>query len=143
DFVIRGLSTSGSVIGSSLATFDLGTTQAVLGQAGQVDQISVQADHGLSPDVLRARIAGALPDKYEVVTDAEAARQAEKSWTKALSFLTTGLLIFAAIALLVSACIIFNTFSILMAQRRRELGLLRSIGASRAQVTASLLAEAV
>lgn len=143
EFVIRGLRPAGTVIGSSLASFELGTTQAVLGEAGRVDQIAVQAERGVSPDVLRARIAGTLPDRYEAVTDAQAAREAEKSWTKALAFLTTGLLVFAAIALLVSAFIIFNTFSILVTQRARELGLLRAIGASRAQVTASVLAEAL
>jgi putative ABC transport system permease protein len=143
EFVIEGLRRVNNLIGSSLATFDLQTTQKVLGQEGHVDQISVKAAVGVDPDALRARIAGALPDKYEAVTDDQAAQEAQKSWTKALGFLTTSLLVFGAIALLVSAFIIFNTFSILVAQRTRELGLLRAIGASRAQVTASVLAEAL
>jgi putative ABC transport system permease protein len=143
EFVIEGLRRVNNLIGSSLATFDLPTTQKVLGLEGHVDQISVKAAPGVDPDALRARIAGALPDKYEAVTDDQAAQEAEKSWTNALGFLTTSLLVFSAVALLVSAFIIFNTFSILVAQRTRELGLLRAIGASRAQVTASVLAEAL
>ncbi len=143
EFVIEGLRRVSNLVGSSLATFDLQTSQQVLGRVGVFDEIAVQAAPGVSPDALRARIAGALPDTYEVVTDAQAAREAERSWTQALGFLTTGLLIFAAVALLVSAFTIFNTFSILVAQRTRELGLLRALGASRSQVMASVLAEAL
>ena len=143
EFVVRGIRAPGNSISASVASFDLGTTQTVLGETGKVDAVSVQAAPGVNPDVLRSRIAGALPDKYEAITDADAARQAEKSWTKALSFLTTGLVIFAGIALLVSAFIIFNTFSIIITQRTRDLGLLRAIGASRAQVRLSVLVEAL
>jgi putative ABC transport system permease protein len=143
EFVIEGLRRAGNLLGSSLATFDLRTTQQVLGRDGKLDQISVRAAPGTAPEALRARIAGTLPDKYEVVTDAQAAREAERSWTEALGFLTTALLVFAAVALLVSALIIFNTFSILLAQRTRELGLLRGLGASKAQLTASVLVEAL
>ncbi|HVL28776.1 MAG TPA: ABC transporter permease [Acidimicrobiales bacterium] len=143
EFVIEGLRRAGGVIGSSLAAFDLATTQQVMGQEGKLDRIEVAAAPGVEPDLLRARIAGVLPDRYEAVTDAQAAKEAEKSWTEALGFLTTGLLVFAAVALLVSAFIIFNTFSILVAQRTRELGLLRALGGSRRQVTAAVLAEAL
>ena len=73
----------------------------------------------------------------------QAAKEAAESWTKALGFLTTALLLFAAVALLVGAFIIFNTFSILVAQRTRELGLLRALGASRSHLIVSVLAEAV
>src|SRR5205085_7758991 len=143
EFVIEGLRKVSNLVGSSLATFDLKTSQQVLGRDGVFDEIAVQAAPGVTPDALRARIAGVLPDKYEVVTDAQAAQEAERSWTQALGFLTTGLFMFAMVALLVSAFIIFNTFSILIAQRTRELGLLRALGASRAQVTGSVLAEAL
>ena len=143
EFVIEGLRKVSNLVGSSLATFDLKTSQQVLGREGVFDEIAVQAAPGVSPDGLRARITGVLPDKYEVVTDEQAAKEAERSWTQALGFLTTGLFLFAMIALLVSAFIIFNTFSILIAQRTRELGLLRALGASRLQVTGSVLAEAV
>jgi len=143
EFVIEGLRRASDVIGSSLAAFDLTTTQQVMGQDGKLDRIEVRAAPGVDPDVLRARIAGVLPDRYEAVTDAQAAQEAEKSWTDALGFLTTGLLVFAAVALLVSALIIFNTFSILVAQRTRELGLLRALGGSRRQVTGTVLAEAL
>jgi putative ABC transport system permease protein len=143
EFVIEGLRKVNDLVASSLATFDLQTTQQVLGQGGSFNEIQVKAQPGVAPDELCNRIAGVLPDRFEVVTDEQAAKEAEKSWTQALGFLTTGLVIFAAAALLVSAFIIFNTFSMLVAQRTRELGLLRSLGASRTQVTVSVLAEAL
>lgn len=142
EFVIEGLRRVGDLVNSSLASFDLQTTEQVLGQAGTVNEISVAAMPGVRPDVLRARIAGVLPDKYEAVTDEQAAAEAEKSWTDSLGFLTTGLAVFSAVALLVCGFIIYNTFSMLVGQRTRELGLLRSLGASRAQVTGTVLGEA-
>ncbi|MFB9840729.1 FtsX-like permease family protein, partial [Actinoallomurus acaciae] len=60
-----------------------------------------------------------------------------------LSFLRTFLLVFAVISVFVGAFIIFNTFSMLVAQRSRELALLRAVGASRRQVTRAVLGEAV
>ena len=59
-----------------------------------------------------------------------------------IDFLTTFLLIFAGIALVVSSYIIVNTFSILVAQRSRELALLRALGASKRQVIRSVQLEA-
>ena len=115
----------------------------MFGQEGSLDAIPVKADPGVSPDTLRARIGAILPERYEVVTYDQAAKEAAESWTKALGFLTTALMLFAAVALLVGAFIIFNTFSILVAQRTRELGLLRALGASRSHLIASVLAEAV
>ncbi|HEX2273029.1 MAG TPA: FtsX-like permease family protein, partial [Acidimicrobiales bacterium] len=122
--------------------FDLETAKRVLGRADGFDTVSVQSEPGVTREDLRARLAAALPDRYEAVTDDQAARQAKESWTEALGFLTTALWVFAAVALLVSALIIFNTFSIIVAQRHRELAVLRALGASRAQLTASILLEA-
>ena len=115
----------------------------MLGVQGKVDAIPVEAEPGLTPEALRARINAVLPDQYEAVTADQVAAESAESWTKAVAFLPTALLLFAAVALLVGAFIICNTFSILVAQRARELALLRSLGASRAQLTASVLCEAV
>ena len=144
EFTIGGfLKAAGDVVASTKAIFDTVTAQRVLGQAGKVDAIPVEAQPGVPPEELRARINAALPDEYEAVTAAQVARESAESWTKAVAFLPTALLVFAAIALLVGGFIICNTFSILVAQRARELALLHSLGASRAQLTASVLLEAV
>jgi putative ABC transport system permease protein len=143
EFKIAGLRKLEGLLANTQATFDLQTAQRVFGQEGAYDAIPVRAVAGVSPETLRARIGAVLPDRYEVVTYDQAAKEAAESWTKALGFLTTALLLFAAVALLVGAFIIFNTFSILVAQRTRQLGLLRALGASRSHVIASVLAEAV
>ncbi len=144
EFTIGGfLQAAGDVVASTKAIFDQVTAQRVLGVEGKVDAIPVQAEPGVSAETLRARINAVLPDQYEAVTTAQVARESAESWTKAVAFLPTALLIFAAVALLVGAFIICNTFSILVAQRARELALLRSLGASPGQLTASVLCEAV
>ncbi len=143
EFVISGVRKVNDLLSSTTASFDLETAQQLLGEADTLDAIPVKAVAGVSPEVMRARIGAALPDHYEVVTYDQAAREAQESWTKALGFLTTALLMFAAVALLVGAFIIFNTFSILVAQRTRELGLLRAVGAGRGQVITSVLSEAL
>jgi len=144
EFTIGGLlQAAGEVVASTKAVFDSVTAQRVLGVEGKVDAIPVDAEPGLSPEALRARINAALPDDYEAVTARQVAAESAESWTKSVAFLPTALLVFAGVALIVGAFIIANTFSILVAQRYRELALLRSLGASRAQLIASVLFEAV
>jgi putative ABC transport system permease protein len=144
EFTIGGLlQAAGDVVASTKAIFDSVTAQQVLGEEGKVDAIPVRAEPGLSPEELRARINAALPDEYEAVTARQLAAESAESWTKSVAFLPAALLLFAGVALLVGAFIIANTFSILVAQRSRELALMRSLGASRAQLMASVLCEAV
>ena len=143
EFTIGGLlKAAGDVVASTKAIFDAATAQKVLGEEGKVDAIPVEAQPGVSPEELRSRINAVLPDEYEAVTAAQLARESAESWTKAVSFLPTALLLFAAVALLVGAFLICNTFSILVTQRSKELALLRSLGASPAQLTGSVLFEA-
>ena len=97
---------------------------------------------GVSPSGLRDRIQEALPKGYEAKTGQQAAQDSSAQIKDALKFLNIALLVFAFIALFVGAFIIFNTFSILIAQRTRELALLRALGASARQVQRSVLAEA-
>src|SRR4051794_21029369 len=145
EFTIDGfLKAAGDVVASTKAIFDTVTAHQVLGvQAGEVDAIPVKAAPGVSAATLRARINAVLPNQYEAVTSAQVARESAASWTKAVAFLPTALLLFAAVALLVGAFIICNTFSILVAQRGRELALLRALGAGRGQLLVSVLFEAV
>ena len=138
--VTRGVSGSD---GSTLAVFDLPTAQRQLLQTTDaVTGISVRADPGVSQDDLAARITAVLPDDVRVLTGAQRSADIAERLESTFSFINTFLLAFAFIALFVAIFLIFNTFSMLVAQRTRELALLRAVGASRAQVRRSVLAEA-
>ncbi|RVW02738.1 ABC transporter permease [Rhodococcus xishaensis] len=100
------------------------------------------AASGISPNELRDRVAQALPDT-KVQTGAEVREEAKDEITEALSFINYFLLAFGAIALLVGTFIIYNTFSMIVAQRLRELALLRAIGAGRTQIGRSVAFEAL
>ncbi len=133
----------GSLNGATLSIFDTRTAQRLFleGRDAYTD-LWVTADAGVSQSELRDRVAARLPPADEAVTGDKAADEAASELIKAVSFLTTFLLIFAGIALVVGAFLIVNTFSILVAQRSRELALLRALGASKRQVTWSVLLEA-
>lgn len=133
---------SNNLAGASLAAFQLSTAQQVIGKPGYVNQIDVAADPGVSTASLLTDIGPHLPHGFEVVTGQEAASENAATITQSLNGFNTFLLVFAGIALFVGAFLIFNTFSILVGQRTRELALLRAIGASRRQINASVLGEA-
>ena len=100
------------------------------------------AGSGLSQDALKARLSQDVPGlTYQ--TGAEVTKQTQDDVSTVLRFINYFLLTFGAIALLVGTFIIYNTFSMLVAQRLRELALLRAIGASRRQVNRSVLLEAL
>ena len=84
-----------------------------------------------------------VPKGVQALTGDEAADESASQVLRAVKFLRTFLLIFALVALVVGAYLIVNTFSILVAQRSRELALLRALGASRRQVSRSVLLEAL
>ena len=133
----------GSLNGASLSIFDTATAQDLfLGGRDVFTQAWVTAKDGVSQDDLRDQVSTRLPQDDEAVTGDDAADENASELLKAISFLTTFLLIFAGIALVVGAFLIVNTFSILVAQRSRELALLRALGASKRQVTWSVQLEA-
>lgn len=126
---------------ATLAVFDVMTAQGLVGKEGQLDQISVAAQPGVSPDKLAAEIARVMPGDLEIETGAtQAASDAEDS-QEAIDAIRAFLLAFAGISLFVGAFVIFNTLSMTIAQRIRELATLRTLGASRAQILGSLLLE--
>jgi putative ABC transport system permease protein len=140
---IAGFGSADNLAGATLALFDTATAQKVLGKQGVFDQISVVAQKGVSDTQLRNRIQAALPSGVQAVTSTSVGAEESKALREALGFFRTALLIFAFIALFVGAFIIFNTFSIIVAQRTREIGLLRTLGASRRQVMTSVVVEAL
>jgi len=138
-----GFGKADNLAGATLVSFDTRTAQQVIGKPGYYDQIEVAATRGTTTDQLLSNIGARLPKGFEAVSAASVAAQSAGAVAKNLSFFNTFLLTFALIALFVGAFLIFNTFSILVGQRTRELGLLRAVGASRAQVNRSVLAEAL
>ncbi len=144
-FKLVGLATIGQSAGLGGATFvvfDLATAQTLFNKPGKVDFAFVAGRPGISQANLKRRIAALLPPTAQVRTAAQEADKLGEDIRQGLSFLTTGLLAFAFIAVLVGAFLIFNTFSITVAQRSRELALLRTLGATRRQVLNSVLLEA-
>jgi putative ABC transport system permease protein len=129
--------------GGSLALFDTATAQRLFGKTGTYDQIDVKAKAGVSQTALKAELDKALPkDTVETTTGQELADSQAEAISASMSGLKQGLLVFAGIALFVGTFIIANTFTMLVAQRTKELALLRAVGASRRQVTRSVLIEA-
>ncbi len=142
---IFGYGTNGqddSLGGATFVAFDPATAQVVLKGGGKYDSIRVAAEPGVAPATLRDRIQAVLPPGFRATTGQQQAATDSQQIKDALQFLTIGLLIFAGISLFVGAFIIFNTFSILIAQRTRELALLRALGATPAQVRRSVVIEA-
>jgi putative ABC transport system permease protein len=140
---VASFADGGSTNGATLTIFDTKTAQDLfLDGKDAFNDAWVTAD-GVSQEELRDNVARVLPDGYEAVTGDAAADEAASDLMKAISFISTFLLIFAGISLVVGSFLIVNTFSILVAQRSRELALLRALGASRRQVTRSVLFEAL
>jgi putative ABC transport system permease protein len=138
-----GFGTADNLGGATLALFETSTAQRVLGKEGVFDSIGVVAEAGMSPAALGERIQAALPRGVEALTTTAVADEQSEALQEGLGFFRIALLAFAGIALFVGAFIIFNTFSIIVAQRTRELALFRALGASRRQVTGSVMIEAL
>ena len=138
------LGTSGTLAGATLVQMDTPTAQQwyLQGRAG-FHQIAVTNDGSLSNQQLRDAVAAALPPGVEALDDQQVAAENQHQFQDALAFITTFLLLFAAVALVVGAFLILNTFSITVAQRTRELALFRALGATRRQLTRSVLVEAL
>ena len=144
-FTISGIvqfGTASDLAGATLAGFSLPTAQAVLDETGELNYINAIADPGADKATVQRDIAKVLPPGVEVVTGQTVVDENTNAIDQSLSFFNDALLVFAFIALFVGAFIIYNTFSIIVGQRTRELALLRAVGASRRQVFGSVLAEA-
>jgi putative ABC transport system permease protein len=143
-YTVSGVATLGdsdNLAGSRMVVMTLPEAQRMTGHDGY-DEISVAASGGTSPDELKAAIKRELGGgAFTVRTGKEQAQRQAQDLSDALGFIRTALLVFAGVALLVGSFLIFNTFSVTVAQRTREFALLRTLGASRPQILRSVLME--
>ena len=148
EFSLVGIANYGDISspgGATFALFDQPTASEFLLKPGFVDAFLIQGDGTLSDEALAKAIDSALSpsDKLETLTGAQITEETTSQIKTVLGFFTTFLTAFSFIALGIGCFVIYNVFSITAAQRQRESALLRAIGASRRQVTNSLLVEAV
>lgn len=140
---IIGFGENDSLLGATMAGFDLPTAQVALGKVGVVDEVDIRAADSVSARELRDRVAGVLPEGVEVLTGEQVASDGTEAVRDSMGIFTTVLLVFAGVSVVVGSFVIWNTFNVLVAQRRREVALLRAVGATRRQVLAGVLIEAV
>lgn len=144
-YTLVGIATLGDVDsfgGATLTEFTLPEAQRITGKVGELDEIVVAAAEGTSPEQLAANLSAALPDTLEARTGSENVDDQRDDVSEFVGFLKTALFIFAGVSLFVAAFLIFNTFSITVAQRTREFAMLRTLGASRRQILSTVIVEA-
>jgi putative ABC transport system permease protein len=130
--------------GAAIFYLDTATAQQTLvGESGVYTTVNVTAAAGVSDAALKKNVAGALGTGYKVQTAKEVSDANQKELSGFLDVMKYAMLGFAGIAFLVGIFLIINTFSMLVAQRTREIGLMRAIGSSRRQVNRSVLVEAL
>jgi putative ABC transport system permease protein len=132
-----------SLLGATFTAFTLPAGERLLGTPGKIDEIDIAAKDGVSQAEVVRNVRAALKGRadVEVISGQTATQETKDSFHQFLDIIRIFLLIFAIIALLVGSFVIYNTFGITVAQRTREMALLRAIGASRRQVTASVFVE--
>jgi putative ABC transport system permease protein len=143
-FTIAGIATfagSDSPAGATAVLFTDATATDLLATPGQADAIAVTAD-GVSQQALAAAVQDAVGGDVEVITGAALIAEDQASMAELLAEMGTIIRVFGFTAVFVAAFIINNTFSIVVAQRTRQMAMLRAIGASGRQVKRSVLIEA-
>jgi putative ABC transport system permease protein len=128
---------------ATFAVFTVPTAQELLDRGGQYDAISVAAKEGVGEDELVSSLERVLPAGTVAETATAETEEAEDEIGQFTSIIRYFLLAFAGVSLFVGAFVIFNTFSITVAQRTREFATLRTIGASRRQVLAAVILESL
>jgi putative ABC transport system permease protein len=136
-----GFGSAANLVGLSMVGFVADAAPALLG-ADTFAAIEVASTPGVPAETVAARIRGAVGSGYDVRTATEQAAQISSAVAGVISIIGTVLAAFATIALIVAAMLIANVFTITVAQRARELALLRCVGASRSQIGILVLAEA-
>lgn len=133
-----------SLGGETLVGFTVEEAQRLFyGKEGVYSGAAVKAEDGVSDATLKKRVSTVIPGEFQAKTGKELADEQSSEIKSGLSFINWFFLSFAFVALLVGIFLIFNTFNIVVAQRSRELALFRALGASRRQVTGTMLVEAL
>lgn len=140
--VVGELKFDAGMAGATLVVVHLDTARAAFAPDGKVPSFTVVADDGVSEATLRDRVKVVLPADAEALTAADATEESKKDLHEELGFISTFLIAFAGVSVFVGAFIILNTFLILVAQRTRELALLRALGSTKGQVVRMVLGEA-
>jgi putative ABC transport system permease protein len=146
EYTVSGIAEFGSgvsLLGASLAIMTPEEAQRLTGKQDEFDEIVIAAEEGVSPEELKGAVDEALPASLTVRTGEEVSAAESGDFKEGFSFLSSVLLVFGGIALFVGGFLIFNTFSITVAQRTREFGMLRTLGASARQVLGTVALEAV
>jgi putative ABC transport system permease protein len=139
---IVAFGTQNNLAGATIAAFTPATAQTAFDSRGRFATVGVTSDAGVSEAALARRIQAALPAGFEAITGATASKEASDQFKGFVGIFRNFLLGFAGIALFVGSFIIFNAFKITVAQRTRQLGLMRAVGASGSQVVRTVLVEA-
>lgn len=144
-FTVSGIATFGEIdnfAGAPAALLSTAEAQELLAEPGTFDWITVAGANGIDQTELVAGLSGSLPEGTEAITGEAFSDESAGPFRDFINQFTTFITAFGVIALFVGGFIIFNTFAVLVAQRMRELALLRAVGASRGQVLGSVLGEA-
>lgn len=132
------------VAGATIVFLDVATATAVYAADGTVSTMAVYAEEGLTEEQLVERLEAAVGSTdVAAVTGEQLRTESEEAVQSVLGFISTFLLVFAAISLFVGAFIIANTFQMVVRQRQREFAMLRAVGASPGQVFTSILVQAL
>ncbi|MCU0294761.1 MAG: FtsX-like permease family protein [Candidatus Nanopelagicales bacterium] len=134
---------TGGLAGATITAFTPDRAQQLFTEPGQWQSVEIAAADGFTDQQVADNIATALGDRYTVKTRAQQVEESTDALRQGLGFITYALVGFAGISLFVAAFLIYNTFAMLVAQRGREMALLRAVGVSRRQVLTSVLLEAL
>jgi len=138
-----GYGTADNLLGATLVLFDLETAQVALNFGETYSQIAVFAAEGVDPQALLPAVEAILPDGTEAILADTQIEEGRAGVEEGVGFFNTLLLAFAGIGIFVGAFLIQNTYRIVVAQRTRELGMLRAVGATGRQVTWMVILEAL
>jgi ABC-type antimicrobial peptide transport system permease subunit len=134
---------TGGLAGATITGFTPQRAQELFTAPGKWQSVEVAVEDGFTDQQVADAIAAQLGDGWTVKTRDQQVEESSAALQQGLGFITYALLGFSGISLFVAAFLIYNTFAMLVAQRGKEMALLRAVGASRRQVLASVLLEAV
>lgn len=138
-----GFGEADSIAGAVFVLLEGSDAQELFDAVGEFDNISILASETTDAETVANRIQEVLPERLEAITSQSAAEEASAQIKDQLSFFQTFLLVFAGVSLFVGTFLIQNTFRIIVAQRTRELALLRAVGAYPSQIVSMVVVEAL